>query len=1642
MGNWRWGWAFGLGLGLAIAPIAPSQAQIIPDGSLGNEGSLTTPTGTGVQIDGGALRGDNLFHSFQEFSVPTNSEAFFNNPDVANIFSRVTGGSISDIDGLLRANGTANLFLLNPNGIIFGPNARLDIGGSFVASTANSLVFENGLAFNAGESGEAPLLSVNVPLGVQFNDNPGSIEATGATLNVSEGESVTLVGGEISLDDVEINAPAGRIDLVGMGEAGQVRFETSGVNSGFPSGGFGVPADLSRASVSLNETTFDVTGLVGGEIGIQALDVEMRDSFLRGGIAEGLGIEGGQSGNIELDAIGNINISDTRISNFVREGSVGNAGDINIITGEIEVIQGAELNTRTSGPGNAGSVTVQASGSVIFTGANSEGLPSGAFSSVREAGQGNAGTVRIVGNRVEVRDGGQLSSSSFGQGNAGTVIVEAQDTALFSATNDETEDFATGAGSVLGETGQGRAGNVRVVANFVEIRDGAQLNSATLGEGDAGTVTIEAYDTVLLSNGDVFSAVAETGRGNGGSINILANTVEMQDGSAVASSAAGQGNAGSVTIEAHDLAIFSGTDADGIFTSVSSDVGESAQGNGGNVNIIGNRIVVRGGAMLSSVTFGEGNGGSITIHAHDKVMISGSQSDSLFGGVITTATNTSRGNSGNIHITTNNLEVTNEGILSAGNSGIGNAGSIVIEAHESVLFLDSEVSSNIEENAIGNAGNIDVTSNSIEIRDGAQLNSNISGEGNAGTITLQAADQILILGSNPDGFPSAVFSRVEEAGQGDGGDINIIGNSIRISDRGQLSSRTSGEGNAGKISIEAYDTVVFSASDARSTVEGGRGNAGEITVLAPEVEVRDGAQLLSRTMGEGDAGSVTIIGNDRVVFTGTNSDGRSSGASSSVQESANGHGGDVYVAGNVVEIRDGAFLSTSTSGIGDGGNITIEGEERVVISNSSAFSSVFPGGRGNAGDLRILGDRIEVSNSASLLSGTHGEGDGGIISLEAANEIILSDVFITTSVGEMGQGNAGNIQVSSHQIEVNEGANLVSSAFGNGNAGTVTIGAGYSIVFSEAIVSSSAGDTHPGNAGDVRIFGNVIDFINRTTLLAATFGGGEGGNILVQASDRVTFSDSSASSGTLANSGGNAGEVRVLGNIVEVRDGASLSSETVGTGNAGSVIVEANDHVIFSNGWAASNALTNSVGNAGDVRVTGDTVEVRDRGFLSSSTSGEGDAGTVNIEANNHVLFSNSSVFTSVGEEGQGNGGNISVSANTVEVRDGAQFNSSTFGQGNAGTIRVEARDDVSLFNGYLLTSTTPTGQGDAGNVTVIANSLNVLNGSQLNSSAFGEGNAGTVTVEVHDEVIFSGANPNGLVSGALSTVEETGQGNAGGVNLIAGTVELREGTRLSSSNNTTSNANDFTAGDVFVQADRLHLSDRADISANTGGRGGNIQLNTGTTILRRGSTIQTNAEGDFPGGNIIIDTDALVALENSDITANALNAAGGRVIINSQGIFGTEFRDELTPQSDITATSELGAEFSGSVELNTPEVDTATGLVDLSANPIDVAALLDTDPCTLGRESEFYVTGRGGLPPNPDGSLATETTWVDWRSLEDNPSETALSRHEEMAPLVEAQGWHINGEGSVVLSAATPDGSPTPPQGRPVHCSPEQLNR
>lgn len=166
-----------------------TQAQIIPDGTTS---TTVNEDGNNFTIEQGDRVGDNLFHSFNEFSVPTLGAAVFNNAgDIANIFSRVTGGSISSIDDLLGAKGTANLYLINPNGIIFGENASLNLGGSFFASTADSLLFEGDTEFSAVNPQATPLLEVSIPIGARFRDNPGNIVNRSFAQN-SAGEPVGL----------------------------------------------------------------------------------------------------------------------------------------------------------------------------------------------------------------------------------------------------------------------------------------------------------------------------------------------------------------------------------------------------------------------------------------------------------------------------------------------------------------------------------------------------------------------------------------------------------------------------------------------------------------------------------------------------------------------------------------------------------------------------------------------------------------------------------------------------------------------------------------------------------------------------------------------------------------------------------------------------------------------------------------------------------------------------------------------------------------------------------------------------------------------------------------------------------------------------------------------------------------------------------------------------------------------------------------------------------------------------------------------------------------------------------------------------------------------------------------------------------
>ncbi|MDV2993232.1 MAG: hypothetical protein N4J56_002886 [Chroococcidiopsis sp. SAG 2025] len=292
----RWGVRLGL-VGVVIGGAITSSsfanafgttalAQVVPDNTLGGENSVVTSTDSVDTISGGATRGGNLFHSFQQFSVPTNGAAIFNNAtNIQNILTRVTGSSVSNIDGLIQANGAAILFLLNPNGIVFGQNARLNIGGSFIATTASSINFADGTQFSAIPGTGAPLLTVSVPLGLQFGTGSGNIinRASGVGLQVQPGRTIGLVSGNINLEGGRLTAEGGRIELGAVAAPGVVGINPD--SSGFR---FSFPTDLALADISLSNTALvDVRAGDGGSIAVNT-----RNLALFGGSALVAGIGG------------------------------------------------------------------------------------------------------------------------------------------------------------------------------------------------------------------------------------------------------------------------------------------------------------------------------------------------------------------------------------------------------------------------------------------------------------------------------------------------------------------------------------------------------------------------------------------------------------------------------------------------------------------------------------------------------------------------------------------------------------------------------------------------------------------------------------------------------------------------------------------------------------------------------------------------------------------------------------------------------------------------------------------------------------------------------------------------------------------------------------------------------------------------------------------------------------------------------------------------------------------------------------------------------------------------------------------------------------------------------------------------------
>jgi len=622
-----------------LVAINSAQAQISADGTVSTE---VTQSGNVFEIREGSKAGSNLFHSFQEFSLPSGNTAFFKNgANITNIITRVTGGSISRIDGLIQANGGANLILINPKGISFGPNAQLDIGGSFLGSTADSVRFSDGTEFSATNP-QNPLLTIAVPVGLQMGADGGAIRVEGQGhnftvadpvfapivrennprgLSVNAGNTLALVGNGINLEGGMLTAEGGRVELGSVAE-GSVNFESLPQGWSFnydPVSAFG---NLQLRSRSLADTS--ASGFRAGSIQLQGKDLSIQDGSLV--LIQNQGFE--SAGNITLHGSDSITVSGTNsdgtFPTSVNNQSliIGPAGDIDIRTEQLLVDGGASIVATTFGLGSGGDIAVNASESVQIRGASP--LPSLGVSSISSAtfSTGDAGNTTVSTQRLTVTGGGVIDASTLGSGSGGNLNLTATDSINIVGLE---PDSLLPSGLIVASFSSGQAGNLTVDTSQLSIRDGGGVDASALASGDGGSVTINASEFVevkgtgpeaVINPSLITSAALEVAAslqqalnlpplpsGESGNVTINTSQLKIDQGAQVTVRNDGLGDAGILEVNANSISL----DNQGSITAATS------LGNGGNINLETNSLLMRHNSQISSTAGGPGNGGNITL---------------------------------------------------------------------------------------------------------------------------------------------------------------------------------------------------------------------------------------------------------------------------------------------------------------------------------------------------------------------------------------------------------------------------------------------------------------------------------------------------------------------------------------------------------------------------------------------------------------------------------------------------------------------------------------------------------------------------------------------------------------------------------------------------------------------------------------------------------------------------------------------------------------------------------------------------------------------------------------------------------------------------------------------------------------------
>ena len=1075
-------------LAALLAAGAMARAGVVPDGSLGAAGALPgpafqIPSSLGKQVN------SNLFHSFSEFNLTSTESATFTGPaEVRNVFSRVTGGSASSIDGLLRSTiPGANFFLLNPKGVLFGPNAAVDAGGSFAVTTGDHLALSDGKKFSATPGpGDAVLTSAPPSAFGFLSANAGPISFQGSTLTGAEGATWSVIGGDVQMHDATLN-----------------------VSGAVIRGG-----KLTMANSRIVATVKQPDNRV---------DVKVQQSFA---LTMGSAIRVTTDATVPSDAVIDVAASDLAISDASALTSTGlgatRAGSVRINAGKLAITTAGRVDANTFGAGAGGDIEVIARDVTI------RDLGSGL--GAQAAADGPGGQVRLqLSGQLTIGAGGTIQTTTFGPAPAGSISVVAKNV------------FATGGSSfdtgiIANTQADGAAGNVRLtLSGRLEIASGAKISSDTFGPGPGGDVHITAQSAAILGQGVAALTAISTETlspvqgGRGGNIQLrLEGSLAVTGGGQITASTFGSGAGGNIDLAAGSVLI-SGARA-AFFPGISArTLNATVGGPGGDVrmNIAGKLEVVAGGQIAVS-TSGSGAGGSATIAAQT-VAVSGHDSQ------ITAATSSglTGGPGGNLAIRTPLLLVSALGEISASTTGSGAGGSLDIVARQiqlngGAITADTMAPATVEIPVkVSNltvtldidhsfAENLDVA---LFSPDGTFLDL-FSGVGGAGqnfhqTVLSDRAPISIAAGTAPF---TGTFQPLNPLAAFDGGTFNgqwflLIANT-NLTDAVSLNHWSLTVGN---ITLDAADVpktipgpdhsnnnvsvlTVSVPPAAIVPIKAGRG--GDVRITADSLSLLGGARISARTLDAAPGGSVTVnvagqfdIANTSLVTANT---------------LASGRGGNVRVAAGQLLVTGGGVLSAGTSGSGAGGDVNVRAGT-VQISASGATQptlisaeSTDPGRGGRGGDVVIDAGTLRISGRTGVETGvsatSRGFGASGSVTLTVNTLALDSNASVGSS--NTGGGTAGSVAIRAQSGLALTRASLITTSAAQADAGNISLTAGTGITLSgQSSITASAGR----NGGSIRIVAKEFLRLTESSItatagavpLASAAAGGAGGNIFV-----------------------------------------------------------------------------------------------------------------------------------------------------------------------------------------------------------------------------------------------------------------------------------------------------------------------------------------------------------------------------------------------------------------------------------------------------------------------------------------------------------------------------------------------------------------